>query len=102
MYFKHVLFDVHQGLTHVFLAWLTCRSYKEWREEKEHGTLPSNQPQQSSAGAATSNSSAGSAPRDAVKELGKEGKDTAGAVGEVVHMEGRAAGKRAVHKQLCA
>lgn len=73
-----------------------CRSYHEWRDEKEHGKpetvgAPGTSPAATAAGSAGGGSSS-SGVADAVKGLGREAGDTAQAAQEVVKMEGRAAG----------
>jgi hypothetical protein len=67
-------------LSHGVVA-ATCRSYNEWKRDKE-GT--------SSATAGSSGSS--TAAGDAARGLGQEAKDTAQSAKEVVKMEGQAAG----------
>jgi hypothetical protein len=68
-------------LSHGVVA-ATCRSYNEWKRDKE-GT--------SSATAGSSGSS--TAAGDAARGLGQEAKDTAQSAKEVVKMEGQAAGR---------
>lgn len=90
------------------VAGVGCRSYHEWRDEKEHGKpeavgAPGTSPAATAAGSAgggDGGSSSGGVG-DAVKGLGREAGDTAQAAQEVVKMEGRAAGGWWVFCSFC-
>lgn len=86
-----------------------CRSYHEWRDEKEHGasasTSSSGQAPAAAGGGSSSSSGiggAGAAVADAARDMSREAGDTADATKEVVKMEGRAAGSVVVLVLVCS
>lgn len=82
-----VSFDSYSIDLHVVAP---CSSYKEWKDEKEHGSTAGHSPD--TAAAAGSNTS-GSGVGDVVRGLGQEAGDTARSAKDVVKMEGQAAGE---------
>lgn len=73
-----------------------CRSYNEWKHEKEQGTSTSQPPEASDSAAAGSGGGSGGSSTSvgaAVQDAGQEAKHTAQSAKEVVKMEGEAAGE---------
>jgi hypothetical protein len=66
-----------------------CRSYNEWKQEKERGTAATAGTAAGSSSSATGGSSAGAAVRGAAQEAA----DTARSAKDVVKMEDQAAGR---------
>lgn len=72
-----------------------CRSYNEWKQEKEHGTTATD-----ASAAGSSSATSGSSAGDAVRGAAQEAADTARSAKDVVKMEGQAAGRSCLSRAV--